>query len=60
MKGYVFVASEGLAEDEDLRSWVEACCTLAGNMPMKVPKAKPTPKAKSAKVASMKSQGGER
>ncbi len=44
MKGYVFVASEGLAEDEDLRSWVEACRVFVGNMPMKVPKVRPESK----------------
>lgn len=45
MKGYVFVASAGLAEDEDLRSWVEACRAFVGNMPMKMPKAKTAAKA---------------
>lgn len=52
MRGYVFVASEGLAEDEDLRSWVEACRTFVGNMPIKEPKvkAKPTAKVSSAKL----------
>jgi TfoX/Sxy family transcriptional regulator of competence genes len=52
MRGYVFVDSEGLAEDEDLRSWVEACRTFVGNMPIKEPKvkAKPTAKVSSAKL----------
>jgi hypothetical protein len=45
MKGYVFVASAGLAEDEDVRSWVEACRAFVGNMPMKMPKEKAAAKA---------------
>jgi TfoX/Sxy family transcriptional regulator of competence genes len=41
MKGYIFVASAGLAEDEDLRGWVDACHAFVGDMPMKEPKVKP-------------------
>jgi hypothetical protein len=40
MKGYVFVAGAGLAEDEDLRYWVDACRAFVGDMPMKEPKGK--------------------
>ena len=25
LRGFVYVAPEGIAEDEDLRSWVERC-----------------------------------
>ncbi len=38
MKGYVYVESAGLAEDEDLRKWLEACRALVSNMPIKTPK----------------------
>jgi hypothetical protein len=40
MKGYIFVASAGLAEDEDLRGWLDACQAFVGDMPMKAPKVK--------------------
>ncbi len=38
MKGYVYVESAGLAEDEDLRKWLEACRAFVSNMPIKAPK----------------------
>lgn len=60
MKGYVFVDSEGLAEDEDLRSWVEACRDFVGNMPMKEPRAKPMPKARPPQSAPAKVQGAKK
>lgn len=41
MKGYIFVTGAGLAEDEDLRAWIDACRAFVGDMPMKVPKVKP-------------------
>lgn len=57
MKGYVYVASVGLAEDEDLRGWVAACKDFVSNMPLKEPKARPLTKAKSPRTSTTKSPG---
>ena len=35
MKGYVFVASAGLAEDADLRRWTALGCAFVGKLPPK-------------------------
>ncbi len=35
MKGWVRVATEGVADDTDLRRWVEAGCGLARSLPPK-------------------------
>jgi TfoX/Sxy family transcriptional regulator of competence genes len=38
MKGYIFVTSEGLAEDEDLRDWIGQCKTFVAALPIKAAK----------------------
>jgi hypothetical protein len=35
MRGYVFVGSAGLAEDDDLRAWIDAGRAFVGRMPPK-------------------------
>ncbi|WP_342616769.1 hypothetical protein [Rhodoferax sp. GW822-FHT02A01] len=43
-EGDTSVASEGVAEDDDLREWVRACHAFVGNIPMKEPKVRDNPK----------------
>jgi hypothetical protein len=38
MKGYVYVSSEGLAEDRDLRDWIEMCKAFVMSLPIKAAK----------------------
>ena len=38
MRGYVFIDSEGLAEDRDLRQWLDACLAYVSALPPKAPK----------------------
>ena len=38
MKGYVFVESAGLAEDSELKLWIEASKAFVGTLPVKAPK----------------------
>jgi len=35
LKGMVYVAAEGFAEDEALRAWIERCLNFAGGLPPK-------------------------
>jgi TfoX/Sxy family transcriptional regulator of competence genes len=35
MKGYVFVAAEGTAEDDDLAAWVDRALAFVGSLPPK-------------------------
>ena len=35
MKGFVYVAAEGIAEDEDLAGWVERGVSFASSLPVK-------------------------
>ena len=35
MRGMVYVASAGLAEDEDLTGWLDIAVTFAGSLPVK-------------------------
>jgi hypothetical protein len=35
MKGYVFVAADGVADDEALRRWVGRCVGFAESLPPK-------------------------
>ncbi len=35
MKGFVYVAAEGIDSDEALRGWVEHCLAFAGSLPPK-------------------------
>jgi len=53
MRGYVFVTSEGLAEDEALRYWIKLSQSFVAAMPIKAPK-KATAKTKIAASAKAK------
>jgi len=35
MRGYVYVDADGIAEEDDLRAWVERGLTFAGSLPPK-------------------------
>ena len=35
LKGLIYVDPEGIAEDEDLTSWVDRCMTFIGSLPPK-------------------------
>lgn len=53
MKGFVFVGEDGVAEDGDLRGWLDLAIHHAGSLPSKK-KASPKKKAPSRKKASSK------
>lgn len=35
MKGFIYVAPEGVATDDDLRAWVDLCLAYTGTLPEK-------------------------
>ena len=37
MKGFIYVASEGISEDEDLRFWTDLCEQFVSSLPPKSP-----------------------
>jgi TfoX/Sxy family transcriptional regulator of competence genes len=41
LRGFIYVAPEGIAEDEDLASWVECAVAYAGALPPKEKTPKP-------------------
>ena len=38
MRGYVFVGSQGLKDEEALTSWLQKCATFVSTLPPKAPK----------------------
>lgn len=46
LKGYVYIAADGLTEDRDLRAWVDWCAGFVARLPPKPPAS-----AKAAKAA---------
>ena len=41
LRGFIYVAPEGIAEDEDLAAWIERGIAFAGSLPPKEKKPKP-------------------
>lgn len=50
MKGYLYVESEGLAEDAELQGWIDAARAFVAAMPIKPPKARPPAGPRRARV----------
>ncbi len=63
MKGMIYVAAEGLAEDEDLEAWVERALAFASSLPAKgrgkSPKKKKVAKKKAAKKKAARKRGAK-
>ena len=54
MRGMIYVATEGFAEDEDLEAWVERGLVFARSLPAKKTRKKSARKKKAAKKKSAK------
>lgn len=52
LKGFVYIAEDGLAEDDDLRSWLALGVAHAESLPPKKPKAAAKKKATKKKAAA--------